>query len=111
MTNAFTLDDLNNALVTKYAPFVFSAGKAKYTLKQVLALPKEKREVVKSQLKVLEDTKNELEEEEILAILKAVIQNVCDDDVDKLFNLLDNDLVRVSILVEQWVGVTQAGEA
>lgn len=111
MTNAFTLDDLNTALEKKYAPFVFSHGKDKFVLKQILRLSKEVRNTVKAQLEILENNKDELDEDEILAILKAVIENVMDDNADKLFDILDNDLVKVTILFEKWIESSQVGEA
>lgn len=116
MTNAFTLDDLNAALDTKYAPFVFQHGRQKFVLQQVLRLPQETRKIVQAQLQMLDDKKDELEEAEVLAILKAVIDNVVEGDAkenkaDKLFDILDNDLVKVTILFEKWVGSSQAGEA
>jgi len=112
MANAFTLDDLNKALDTKYAPFVFQAGREKFTLQQVLRLPHEKRQIVRAQLQMLDDKKDELEEDEVMVILKAVVENVMSEDkADRLFEILDNDLVKVTILFEQWVGQTQVGEA
>lgn len=114
MTNAFTLDDLNKALQTKYAPFVFQSGREKFTLQQVLRLTKERREVVKAQLQLLDDKRDDLTEDEVLAVLKAVIENVIEGDstkAERLFEVLDNDLVKVSILFEKWVESAQAGEA
>lgn len=112
MTNAFTLDDLNKALEDKYAPFVFQSGREKFVLQQVLRLSKDKRDIVKAQLQMLEDKKNELDEDEILVILKAVIENVIEGDkADRLFEILDQDLVKVTILFEKWVSSSQVGEA
>ena len=112
MTNAFTLDDLNNKLEEKYGPFVFTAGREKFVLNQVLRLSKEKRQVVKAQLETLDTKQSELEEDEMLAILKAVVENVIEGDkADRLFEVLDNDLVKVTILFERWVEGTKAGEA
>jgi hypothetical protein len=112
MANEFTLDDLNAALEKKYGPFVFAVGKEKFVLKQVLRLDKETRLTVKAQLQMLEDKKDELEEDDVMSILKAIIENVIEGDkADRLFELLDNDLVKVTILFEQWVGSAQPGEA
>jgi len=116
MANAFTLDDLNKALDDKYAPFVFQHGREKFVLQQVLRLPQETRKTVQAQLQLLDDKKDELEEPEVLAILKAVIDNVLDgskkdDRATKLFDILDNDLVKITVLFEKWVGSTQVGEA
>lgn len=112
MTNAFTLDDLNKALDTKYAPFVFQSGREKFTLQQVLRLPQETREIVKAQLQMLDDKKDELNEGEVLAILKAVVENVMNEDkADRLFEILDNDLAKVTIIFEEWVKKSQPGEA
>jgi len=112
MTNEFTLDDLNTALEKKYGPFVFSVGKEKFVLQQILRLPKETRQIVKAQLELLDNKKNELDEDEMLAILKAVVENVIEGDkAERLFELLDNDLVKVTILFEKWAERTQAGEA
>lgn len=112
MSNAFTLTDLNKHLESKYRPFEFTSGREKFTLNQVLRLPKETRAVVKAQLEALDEHKNDLTEDEMLAILKAVISNVMvEDKADRLFDVLDNDLVKVTILFEKWVESTQAGEA
>lgn len=112
MTNEFTLDDLNIALEKKYGPFVFTAGGEKFVLRQVLRLPKETREIVKAQLELLDEKRDELTEDDMLVILKAVVENVLEGNgADRLFNLLDNDLVKVTILFEKWVERTQAGEA
>lgn len=112
MTNAFTLDDLNKALETKYAPFTFQHGREKFVLNQVLRLSKDKREIVKAQLQLLEDNKEDLNEDEILVILKAIVENVIEGDKsERLFELLGNDLVKVTILFEKWVESSQAGEA
>lgn len=112
MTNAFTLDDLNQALEEKYAPFVFQSGREKFVLQQVLRLPKNKRDIVKAQLQMLEDNKEELNEDEVLIILKAVIENVIEGGkADRLLEILDNDLVKLTILFEKWVSSSQVGEA
>jgi hypothetical protein len=112
MTNEFTLDDLNVALEKKYGPFVFSAGGEKFVLRQVLRLPKNQRDIVKAQLETLDQKRDELSEDEMLAILKAVVSNVLEGyGADRLFDLLDNDLVKVTVLFEKWVERTQAGEA
>lgn len=112
MANEFTLDDLNATLEKKYSPFVFTAGREKFVLQQILRLPKDKRDVVKAQLQVLEENKGDLDEDQMLVVLKAVVGNALEGDkVDRLFDILENDLVKVTVLVEQWVGNTQAGEA
>lgn len=113
MTNAFTLDDLNRTLETKYAPFVFQHGREKFTLQQVLRLPRDTRKAVQAQLQTLDDKREELEEDDLIAILKSVIESVLDDAVkaDRLFNILDNDLVKITILFEKWVETSQVGEA
>jgi hypothetical protein len=112
MSNAFTLDDLNKTLEKKYGPFVFKAGKETFTMVQVLRLPREKREVVKTLLQTLEDQKENLNEDQTLDILKEVTKNVLiDNSADDLFELLGNDLVKVTVLFEQWAESTQAGEA
>lgn len=108
----FTLDDLNNAVTAKYKPWGFTAGRSKFSLKQVLALPKEQRDIVRSMLQKLDDDKTDLEEDDILAIMKAVLEYVVmDDKTDKLLEVLDNDLVKVSVLFEAYMQGTQAGEA
>lgn len=112
MTNAFTLDDLNKAIEKKYAPFVFQSGREKFVLQQVLRLPDETRKIVQAQLQMLDDKKEELNEEEVKTILKAVVDNVLDGDkVDRLFEILDNDLVKITVLFEKWVEHSQPGEA
>ena len=108
----FTLDDLNNAVTAKYKPWGLTAGRSKFSLKQVLALPKEQRDIVRSMLQKLDDDKTDLEEDDILAIMKAVLEYVVmDDKTDKLLEVLDNDLVKVSVLFEAYMQGTQAGEA
>lgn len=112
MSNEFTLNDLNAALEKKYGPFVFVAGREKFVLRQPLRLSQEARTLVKAQLQVLEDKNDELTEDEVKAIFKAVIENIIEGDkADRLFDVLDHDLVKITILFEQWVERTQAGEA
>lgn len=111
MTNVFTLDDLNKALDTKYAPFVFQAGKEKFNLKQVLRLPKTSRDQVKILIDSLDTAdKEELTEEGMFAILGEIIKIVCDKG-DRLLEILDNDVVSLTALFEAWVGSAQPGEA
>lgn len=111
MTNAFTLDDLNKALDDKYKPFAFHAGKDKFSLKQVLSLPKEHRAIVKSMLEKLQDTKD-LDEDQALSILKAVLEYVVEDNkTDRLLEVLDHDIAKVTILFEAWAEGTSVGEA
>lgn len=108
----FTLDDLNKAVSAKYKPWGFAAGRTKFSLKQVLALPKEQRDNVRAMLVKLDEKKNELEEDDILAIMKAVFDYVVEDDkADRLMEVLDNDLVKISVLFEAYMEGTQAGEA
>lgn len=112
MTNEFTLDDLNTTLEKKYGPFVFKAGRETFKLQQVLRLPKEKRDVVKAQLELLDGNKNDLGEDEMLAVLKAVLENVVEGDkTDRLLDVLGHDLVKLTILFEKWGESTQVGEA
>lgn len=112
MTNAFTLDDLNKAIESKYAPFVFQSGREKFVLQQVLRLPAETRKIVQAQLQMLDDKKDDLNEDEVKVILKAVVDNVLEGDkADRLFDILDNDLVKITVLFEKWVEHSQPGEA
>lgn len=108
----FTLDDLNRAVQAKYKPWGFTAGRNKFSLKQVLGLPKEQRDIVRAMLQKLDDDKKDLSEDDIFAILKAVMDYIVDDDkTDKLLEVLDNDLVKLSALFEAYMEGTQAGEA
>lgn len=108
----FTLDDLNRAVQAKYKPWAFTAGRTKFVLKQILSLPKEQREIVRAMLQKLDDEKNELTEENVFAILKAVLDYIVEDDkAEKLLEVLDNDLVKMSALFEAYMEGTQAGEA
>lgn len=112
MTNAFTLDDLNTALEKKYAPFVFQAGRQKFSFTQIVRLPKEHRLIVRAQLEALEEKKNDLTEEEILTLLKAVLDYVVQDNKsDALLQVLNNDLVKLTVLFENWIESSQVGEA
>lgn len=112
MANAFTLDDLHAALDKKYGPFTFKAGRETFTLNQVLRISKEKRAVVKAQLQMLDEKRDELTEDEMLVILKAIVENIIEGDrSDRLFEVLDNDLAKVTVLFEKWVEHSQAGEA
>lgn len=111
MSNAFTLDDLNKALVDKYQPFLFQAGKEKFSLKQVLSLPKEQRDIVKSMLEKLQANKD-VDEDVAMAILKAILEYVvADNKTDRLLEVLENDIAKVSILFEKWAESSQVGEA
>lgn len=108
----FTLDDLNNALQVKYKPWVFMAGRNKFVLNQVLSLPREQRYAVREMLDSLDNDKDNTDEDKILATLKAVLDYVVEDNkADKLFEVLDNDLVKVSVLFEAWMASTKVGEA
>lgn len=108
----FTLDDLNRAVQAKYKPWGFSAGRTKFSLKQVLALPKEQRDTVRAMLQKLDDNKNDLTEDEVEAILRAVLDYLVEDDkTEKLLEVLDNDLVKISALFEAYMEGSQAGEA
>lgn len=110
--NEFTLDDLNKALQAKYKPFVFTAGRNKFVLQQVLALPKEQRDHVRALLENLDNNKSDLDEDGVLSILKAVLDYVVDGDKsDKLVEALDHDLVKISVLFEAWTASSQVGEA
>lgn len=112
MTNTFTLDDLNKALEKKYGPFVFEAGDQKFVLTQILRLPKDERDIVRAQLESLEKNKDELTEDEVYAILKAVLDFVVKDGKsDELMEVLDHDLVALTVLFEAWIESTQVGEA
>lgn len=108
----FTLDDLNKAIAAKYAPWEFGAGRTKFSLKQIMALPKEQRDMVKAMLQKLDDEKESLDEDDVKAILKAVLDYIVDDNKSqKLFEVLDDDLVKITILFENYVEGSQAGEA
>lgn len=108
----FTLDDLNKAVKAKYKPWGFTAGRTKFSLKQVLSLPREQRDIVRAMLKKMDDEKDDLSEDDILSILKAVLDYLVEDDKsDKLVETLDHDLVKVSALFEAYMEGTQAGEA
>lgn len=110
--NEFTLDDLNNALQAKYKPFIFKAGRNKFVLKQILSLPKEHRESVRALLENLDANKDKMAEDDVLGTLKAVLDYVVDDGLsEKLVEMLDNDLVKISILFEAWTESSQVGEA
>lgn len=112
MTNAFTLDDLNNALEKKYAPFVFQAGRQKFTLVQVLRLPKEQRDIVRAQLQALDEQKDDLTEDEIRAVLTTVLDHVVQDDKSEaLLEVLGHDLVKLTVLFEKWIESAHVGEA
>lgn len=113
MTNVFTLDDLNNAIESKYAPFRFQAGDDSYVLRQVLRLTQTEREIVTSQLKEL-DSMNEdnMDETKVLSIIETVLSTVTDHGKGaKLVELLGHELVRVQMLLEKWIEVTSPGEA
>jgi len=113
MTNAFTLDDLNAAIETKYAPFYFRAGDETFVLRQVLRLDKSERLTVNNELKELEGvTEANMDEDKILAIVERVLSTVTDNGKgDALVELLGHDLVRVQTLMEKWIEVTSPGEA
>jgi len=113
MSNVFTLDDLNNAIESKYAPFYFHAGSDRYVLRQVLRLSASERALVTEQLKTLDSVdENDLDESVILAGMETVLSTVTDHGKGpQLIALLDHDLLRVQMLLEKWVEVTSAGEA
>lgn len=112
MTNVFTLDDLNKAIEVKYAPFVFQAGKDKFTLQQVVRLPKASRDEVKVLIEALESNQEDLAEEQMTSVLGEIIKVICADSKgDRLLEILDNDVLKMTTLFEKWVESTQAGEA
>ncbi len=113
MSNTFSLEDLNKAIETKYAPFYFTAGEDKYVLRQVLRLNKSERDLVVSQLKDLDAMSDkEPDEDKILGIIETVLSTVTDHGKGPaLIDLLDHDLVRVQMLMEMWIEASQAGEA
>lgn len=113
MSNVFTLDDLNAAIETKYAPFYFHAGSDRFVLRQVLRLSQSEREVVTSELKNLDNVDEEnINEGEILRIVEKILSTVTDHGKGpQLVELLGHELVRVQMLLEKWIEVTSPGEA
>ena len=114
MTNTFSLEELNRAIESKYAPFYFTAGEDRYVLRQVLRLSKSERETVVNELKTLEtfqDTEG-VDEDAILKAIETVLSTVTDNGKGpRLVELLEHDLIRVQMLMEMWIEATQAGEA
>lgn len=113
MTNAFTLDDLNKAIESKYAPFHFHAGDEKFVLRQVLRLSGSERALVVEELKKLdgidEDT---MDEDVVLNTIENVLSTITDNGKGaRLIELLEHDLIRVQMLMELWIEATQPGEA
>lgn len=113
MTNAFTLDDLNAAIESKYAPFHFHAGDQQFKLRQILRLDRSERLVVSDELKSLDGiNEDNMDEDKILGIVEKVLSIVTDDGKGpQLVELLGHDLVRVQTLMEKWIEVTSVGEA
>ncbi len=113
MSNIFTLDDLNKAIETKYAPFYFQAGQDKYSLRQVLRLAKSERDFVVEELKKLDGLDAEtMDEDVVLQAIENVLSTVTDGGKgSQLVELLGHDMVRVQMLMEMWIEATQPGEA
>lgn len=113
MTNVFTLDDLNKAIETKYAPFYFSTPENEFTLRPLLRLAKSERELVTLELKKLEGMdEDNMDEDVVLKAMQMVIQTVTDNGKGyALVQLLGEDILRVQMLMEKWIEVTQPGEA
>lgn len=113
MSNVFTLDDLNSAIESKYAPFYFHAGDDKYVLRQVLRLTTSERAIVTASLKELDSlNEDDVDEGNILRIMERVLSVVTDHGKgSQLISVLAHDLLRVQMLLEKWVEVTSAGEA
>jgi hypothetical protein len=113
MSNSFSLDDLNKAIETKYAPFTITAGGYTYKLRQVLRLASSERAVVVSLLKDMDSiSDDEPDEEEILDVMESILSTItADGRGDDLVSLLEHDIVRVKTLIEMWIEATQAGEA
>ena len=113
MSNTFSLDDLNQAIETKYAPFCFSANGYTYELRQILRLASSERAVVVTLLKDLEAMSSEdPDEEEILDLIESLLSVItANRKGDELITILGHDLIRVKMLMEMWMEATQAGEA
>lgn len=113
MTNAFTLDDLNAAIESKYAPFYFHAGDERFVLRQVLRLSATERSLVTGVLKELDSIgEDNVDEAQVLRNMERVLSIVTDNAKGPhLVDLLGHDLIRVQMLLEKWIEVTSAGEA
>lgn len=113
MTAPYTLDDLNSAIESKYAPFYFQAGDDRYVLRQVLRLSATERAIVTANLKELDGVdEKDIDETAIIAGMERVLSVVTDHGKGpQLIALLGHDLLRVQMLLEKWVEVTSAGEA
>jgi hypothetical protein len=113
MSTPFTLDDLNNAIESKYAPFYFHAGDDKYVLRQVLRLSTSERAIVTANLKEMDQMEEaDMVEADMIRLMERVLSVVTDNGKgEALVNLLGHDLLRVQMLLEKWVEVTSAGEA
>lgn len=113
MSNNFSLDDLNQAIDTQYAPFGFTANGYTYSLRQVLRLAKSERSAVVARLKdldVMSDT--DPDEDVILEIMEGILSVVTADYRGaELVQLLGHDIIRVKMLLEKWIEASQAGEA
>ena len=104
MPNTFSLEDLNRAIETKYAPFYFTAGSDQYVLRQVLRLSKSERDMVVAEMKTLEGFQDaDADEDGILSAIENVLSLVTDNNKGPdLVRLLDHDLIRVQMLLEMW---------
>jgi hypothetical protein len=113
MTNVFTLDDLNSAIESKYAPFIFQAGDETFTLRQVLRLNQSERATVTAELKNLDGVDPENMDEEL--VLKTIQKVLCvatsNNQGDRLVEILGPDLLKLQLLLEKWMEVTSPGEA
>lgn len=112
MSNAFTLDDLRAEIEQKYAPLVFRAGDEEFSLRPILRLSKTAREAVISRLKELDEAGEDADEDTTVGAMKYVLEVVTDRGQGRrLVEVLGDELVLLSTLMEKWMEATQVGEA
>lgn len=117
MSNTFALDDLREAVERDFAPVVIEVGEDKITLRNLMRLPKLKRdEAVKllNDFKALvtgEETAEDDGEDATLATAHAILELVADANGDKLVAALGDDIALTVRVLETWMEATQPGEA
>lgn len=112
-----TLDTIRADIESKYAPVVIDLGDgAQVTLVQVLRLSKAKRKALLDAEKAREENAKgdeEFNEDTTLEHLRSVLRLVATDtdEAEYLIELVGDDLVMLSEIINSWREGTQSGEA
>lgn len=116
MSNVFTLDSLREEADKKFAPFKVELSDGTYAnMRSLLRMNKLTREAVMKQMDAMsssDDDDDSVGVEELATAVSKVIELVAGKEKGKLLlKDLDGDLGLSMTLIEQWMELTQSGEA